>query len=139
MSDNKEIKSFLGTGWSFPPQFLDSTQGIRMSSDEEDIAESIYILLTTIPGERIMMPEYGCDLHSQVFKNIDPNTLTTMEDLIATAILYFEPRVRLESIDFDTSEQMEGKLSISITYEIKGVNSRRNMVYPFYMIEGTDL
>jgi uncharacterized protein len=137
MSDN--IKSFLGTGWSFPPQFLDSTQGIKMSSDEEDIAESIYILLTTMPGERIMNPEYGCDLHSQVFRNIDPNTLTTIQDLIATAILYFEPRVRLESVDFDLSGQLEGRMNISITYEIKGVNSRRNMVYPFYMIEGTDV
>lgn len=137
MSDN--IKSFLGTGWSFPPQFLDSTQGIKMSSDEEDISESIYILLTTIPGERIMNPEYGCNLHSQAFRNIDPNTLTTIEDLISTAILYFEPRVRLESVDFNLSDQMNGRLDISITYEIKGVNSRKNLVYPFYMIEATDI
>lgn len=137
MSDN--IKSFLGTGWSFPPQFLDSTQGIKMSSDEEDISESIYILLTTIPGERIMNPEYGCNLHSQAFRNIDPNTLTTIEDLISTAILYFEPRVRLESVDFNLSEQMNGRLDISITYEIKGVNSRRNLVFPYYMIEATDI
>ena len=137
MSDN--IKSFLGTGWSFPPQFLDTTQGIKMSSDDEDIAESIYILLTTIPGERIMNPEYGCDLHSQVFRNIDPNTLTTIEDLIATAILYFEPRIRLEKVSFDMAEQMEGRLNISLTYEDKGINSRKNMVYPFYLIEGTDL
>ena len=137
MSDN--IKSFLGTGWSFPPQFLDSTQGIRMSSDEEDIAEALYILLTTIPGERIMNPEYGCNLHSQVFRNIDPNTLTTIEDMISTAILYFEPRVRLESVDFDLSDQMNGRVNIQINYVVKGVNSRQNLVYPFYMIEATDI
>lgn len=137
MADN--IKSFLGTGWSFPPQFLDSTSGIKMTSNEDDIAESIYILLTTIPGERIMNPEYGCDLHSQVFQNINASTLTTIEDLISTAILYFEPRVRVENIYIDASNQLEGRLDVNITYVVKGVNSRRNMVYPFYLIEGTDL
>jgi uncharacterized protein len=132
-------KSFLGTGWSFPPQFLDTTEGIKMSHDDEDIAESIYILLTTLPGERIMTPEYGCDLHSQVYKNINRTTLTTIEDMILTAIQKFEPRVDVDNIFIDTSQQIDGKLSINITYIIKGVNSRKNLVYPFYLIEGTDV
>jgi phage baseplate assembly protein W len=132
-------KSFLGTGWSFPPQFLDTTEGIKMSHDDEDIAESIYILLTTLPGERIMMPDFGCDLHSQVYKNINRTTLTTIEDMILTAIQKFEPRVDVDNIFIDTSQQIDGKLSINITYIIKGVNSRKNLVYPFYLIEGTDV
>ncbi len=132
-------KSFLGTGWSFPPRFLDSDQGIQMSKDDEDIAESLYILLSTLPGERIMNPEYGCDLHSQVFQNINNSTKVIIEDLIATAILYFEPRVRLISVNVDDKGQMSGHVNVSITYEVKGVNSRKNMVYPFYLAEGTDL
>jgi phage baseplate assembly protein W len=132
-------KSFLGTGWSFPPRFLDSDQGIQMSQDDDDIAESLYILLSTLPGERIMNPEYGCDLHSQVFQNINNSTKVIIEDLIATAILYFEPRVRLISVNVDDKGQMSGMVNVSITYEVKGVNSRRNMVYPFYLAEGTDL
>jgi phage baseplate assembly protein W len=59
--------------------------------------------------------------------------------LIATAILYFEPRVRLISVDVSDQEQLNGIVSVSITYEVKGINSRRNMVYPFYLAEGTDL
>ena len=132
-------KSFLGSGWSFPPRFLDNTQGIEMSKDDDDIAESLYILLSTLPGERLMNPEYGCDLHSQVFKNITNSTKVIIEDLIATAILYFEPRVRLISVDVNDRGQMQGVITVSITYEVKGVNSRRNMVYPFYLAEGTDL
>ncbi len=132
-------KSFLGTGWAFPPQFLDSLGGVKMSSDEEDIRESIYILLTTTPGERVMNPAYGCDLHSQVFQNITANTLTAIEDMISTAILMFEPRVRVEAINIDTSMQIEGRLNIELIYEIKGVNSRKNLVYPFYLAEANDM
>lgn len=110
-----------------------------MSHDAEDIAESIYILLSTTPGERLMNPEYGCDLQSQVFSNINNTTKTIIEDLIATAILYHEPRVKVLSVDIDDSEQVEGRLNVHISYEIKGVNSRKNMVYPFYLVEGTDL
>jgi len=132
-------KSFLGTGWSFPPRFLESEQGIEMSRDDDDIAESLHILLSTIPGERLMNPEYGCDLQSQVFQNINNSTKVIIEDLIATAILYFEPRVRLIAVDVDDRGQVSGVVSVSITYEVKGVNSRRNMVYPFYLAEGTDL
>jgi len=131
--------SFLGTGWSFPPQFLDPHQGVRMSKDDEDIREALYILLSTLPGERLMNPEYGCDLHSQVFSGISNSTKTVIEDLITTAILYFEPRVTLVSINIDDSDQINGKLDVYLTYQVNGVNSRKNMVYPFYLAEGTDL
>jgi hypothetical protein len=62
-----------------------------------------------------------------------------IEDLIATAILYFEPRVNLIGVSVDDNGQMSGKINVSISYEVKGVNSRKNMVYPFYLAEGTDL
>ena len=72
----ENAKSFLGTGWSFPPRFSKQAEGLELSSFEDDIAESLYILLSTTPGERIMNPEYGCDLQSQVFQNIN-NTFTS--------------------------------------------------------------
>lgn len=137
--NSKKQKSFLGSGWSFPPQFLDSTQGIKMSHDDEDIREGLFILLSTLPGERLMNPEFGCDLHSQVFQNINNSTINTIKDLISTAILYFEPRVTILSIDVDSSQQMSGRLDVYLSYEVKGINSRRNMVYPFYLVEGTDI
>jgi phage baseplate assembly protein W len=137
MAEDK--KSFLGSGWSFPPRFLDSTEGLELSHDDQDIAESIYILLSTTPGERVMNPGYGCNLHSMVFASVNASMKTRMEDLISTAILYYEPRINLVAINIDSTDQMEGKLDIGIVYEIKGTNSRKNMVYPFYLTEGTDI
>lgn len=134
-----ENKSFLGSGWSFPPRFLDSTEGLELSHDDRDIAESIYILLSTTPGERVMNPDYGCNLHSMVFSSVSTSMKTRMEDLISTAILYYEPRINLVAINIDDSNQIDGKLEINIVYEIKGTNSRKNMVYPFYLTEGTDI
>lgn len=136
-----EIKAddFLGVGWSFPPRFEQSSNGIYMPRADEDIREAIFILLSTQPGERVMNPDFGCDLQGQVFKQIDNSTINEIKDLIATAILYFEPRVRLEEISVDTSGEMDGRLDIHLEYTVIQANSRTNMVYPFYFIEGTNL
>ncbi len=134
-----ENKSFLGSGWSFPPRFLESTSGLELSHDDRDIAESILILLSTTPGERVMNPRYGCDLHSMVFANLNKSNKTLLKDMISTSILYFEPRIDVESITIDDSQLIEGKVEIKLVYMIKGTNSRKNMVYPFYLTEGTDI
>ena len=134
-----ENKSFLGSGWSFPPRFLESTEGLEISHNEQDIAESIFILLSTTPGERVMNPEYGCDLQSMVFTSMNLSNQTRIEDMINTAIMYFEPRVNVVSISVKSPDKLLGKLDVSITYEIKGTNSRKNMVYPFYLSEGTHI
>ncbi len=138
MADNTN-KSFLGSGWSFPPRFAHSEAGLELSHDENDIAESIFILLSTQPGERVMNPAFGCDLHSQVFASITNSTKTRIEDIVATAILYHEPRVSVMAIEIEVVDVLKGHLNISITYDIKGTNSRKNMVYPFYLSEGTDI
>ena len=135
----KENKSFLGSGWSFPPRFMESTDGLELSHNEQDIAESIFILLSTTPGERVMNPRYGCDLQSMVFSTMSNSNKTRIEDMINTAILYFEPRIRVVAIKIESPDQLNGKLEINITYDIKGTNSRKNMVYPFYLSEGTDI
>ncbi len=135
----KENKSFLGSGWSFPPRFMESTDGLELSHNDQDIAESIFILLSTTPGERVMNPKYGCDLQSMVFSSMSTSNKTRIEDMINTAILYFEPRVRVVAITINSTDQLNGRLEISITYDIKGTNSRKNMVYPFYLSEGTDI
>lgn len=135
----KENKSFLGSGWSFPPRFMESTDGLELSHNEQDIAESIFILLSTTPGERVMNPKYGCDLQSMVFSTMSNSNKTRIEDMINMAILYFEPRIRVVAIKIESPDQLNGKLEINITYDIKGTNSRKNMVYPFYLSEGTDI
>ena len=132
-------KSFLGTGWSFPPRFDAASGDVEMVSEETDIRQSLYIILTTIPGERVMWPTFGCDIFGQVFARIDTTTETYMRGLITDAILYYEPRITLEEVLFTEDEQLEGRLYIDLTYTIRKTNSRSNVVFPFYLREGTNI
>ncbi len=132
-------QSFLGTGWSFPPQFDKSDSKTRMLKDEADIQSSLEILLSTRQGERVMLPDYGCDLHELVFEPLTTTFKTYIADLIRTAILYYEPRIEVEKIDLNDTGELEGRILITITYKVRATNSRFNFVYPFYKNEGTDL
>lgn len=132
-------KSFLGTGWAFPPQFDQQAASVSMISDEEDIRSSLEILLSTRPGERVMQPRYGCNLDELLFEPLTTTFKTYMKDLVATAILYFEPRIEVNKIDMDETNELEGKVIISIEYTIRSTNSRFNFVYPYYKTEGTEV
>jgi phage baseplate assembly protein W len=131
--------TFLGRGWSFPPTFNRSRPGVDMLEHEADIASSLEILLSTLPGERIMLPQYGCNLTELVFESLDTRMKTLMADKVESAILYHEPRIDLESVSLDDSRELEGVVLIEIIYRVKSTNSRFNFVYPYYKQEGTDI
>ena len=132
-------KSFLGEGWGFPPEFNKSAKMVMMTSGEEDIKKSIEILLSTRLGERVMVPDYGCNLEELLFQPLDLSLKTYVKDLIKTAILYHEPRIDVLSIDIDTTNELSGELLVKIEYMIRVTNSRGNMVYPFYKEEGSEI
>ncbi|MCJ8208328.1 GPW/gp25 family protein [Mucilaginibacter sp. RS28] len=133
------IQSFLGTGWGFPPTFDKVSNGVRMSSDMKDIEESIWLILGTIPGERIMQPEFGCDLRKMGFERIDSNLVSSLNHVIYHALLNFEPRVNFTGADVLGRDDADGILTIQINYTIISTNTRHNIVYPFYLVEGTNL
>ena len=110
-----------------------------MSSDEKDIAESLHVLLSTRPGERIMVPGYGCSLESLLFESINLTLTTQITELIRTAILYYEPRIDLENVTLNQDYVLDGRIDIILDYRIRTTNSRQNMVYPFYRLEGNDI
>ncbi len=132
-------KSFLGTGWGFPPEFNRTTKAVKMLEDEADIKSSLEILLSTRLGERIMVPGYGCNLDELMFKPLNLTLKTFVVDLIKTAILYHEPRIDVNKINIDPTNELEGVLLINLDYTIRTTNSRKNMVYPFYKVEGNEL
>lgn len=136
MADNN---SFLGTGWRFPPAFDLTDRHAMLVSAEDDIRESLHILFSTKPGERIMQPDYGCDLHAMVFAELDVSTITAIQDTIRRAVLHFEPRIILDGVDVDDARTIEGILILHLNYTVRTTNTRSNMVYPFYFLEGTDL
>lgn len=131
--------SFLGRGWSFPPAFDLNRAEVDMLEDEDDIASSLEILLTTGLGERIMLPQYGCNLDEMVFENLDSRIRALMADKVESAILYHEPRVELESVKLNDNSGLAGVVTIEIIYRVKATNSRFNFVFPYYKAEGTDI
>lgn len=130
---------FLGTGWSFPPEFNETEGKLIMTTDVEDINNSLIILLSTRPGERVMFPDYGCDLQEMLFKPLNLTLITQMKGIIERAILYHEPRINILSIDIDTQEELEGEVLIKIDYEVRNTNTRSNIVFPFYKGEATEI
>jgi hypothetical protein len=108
-----------------------------MVSDEEDIRQSLMLLLSTIPGERPMKPEYGCVLHSILFDPIRTASPFMIRDAIETAILYFEPRIKVDDVKLDLSREREGRIDVEVQYTVRSRNVRYNIVFPFYKIEGT--
>lgn len=130
-------KSFLGRGWSFPPRF--SSTGIEMVEAEEDIMESIRIILLTSPGERVLNPQFGCDLKSQTFAKLNTGTISSLQDKIRRSLLFFEPRIQVEEIHIFPSDEKQGGVRIEIQYLVRATNNRANVVFPFYLNEGTDI
>jgi uncharacterized protein len=134
-----ELKSFLGTGWSFPPTFDSNGKNVRMVSDEEDIAESLRILLSTQQGERLMRPDYGCNLRQFIFERQDSTFVAGLNHVIYQALLNFEPRVNFIDASIVDRNDLDGMLHIQVNYTIIITNTRHNIVFPFYLLEGTNL
>lgn len=127
---------YLGKGWSFPPRFKRQEKSIHMVEAEQDIEQSLKILLSTRIGERFLQPEFGCNLEDLLFENLDLTTRKLVEDRIKTAVLYYEARIDLEKVSFVTAGETEGRLSLELTYRVRATNSRYNMVIPYYELTG---
>ncbi len=130
-------QSFLGIGWSFPPTFTEQGGEVEIVSGNEDIQQSLKILLSTRLGERVMREDYGCDLTDMLFEEVDQSLINALTTLVTDAILYYEPRIVMNRLDVSDSGIEEGLLLISIDYTVSATNSRYNMVYPFYLNEAS--
>ena len=130
-----EKNSFIGQGWSFPPTFFQSERGVEMTAGEKNVEENIRIILSTIPGERILHPDFGCNLHAYVFEEFDQQLITGIRTLVYDALLEYEPRIHLNEVTVQADRNDSVKLIISVEYTLRTTNSRYNLVYPFYLNE----
>lgn len=135
MAESK--KSFLGTGWSFPPTFTRAGYTVEMVSDDLDIQQSLWILFSTSLGERIMLPGYGSQIWQTVFRNITTTLMTELEDYVRTAVLAWEARIDVDEVSVQPDATQDGLVLITVYYTIRRTNARNNFVYPFYLQEGT--
>ncbi|MEC4676425.1 MAG: GPW/gp25 family protein [Nitrospirota bacterium] len=129
-------KDFLGAGWKYPVR-AGFDGKIVMSQYEEDIKEAIWIILGTAKGERVMRPDFGCGIYDYVFAPINTATITLVENSVQEALTLWEPRIKLQKVEVSTEEADKGRLLISIDYIVRSTNNRFNLVYPFYLKEGS--
>jgi|TARA_B110000483_G_scaffold180347_1_gene213229 hypothetical protein len=132
-------KSFLGKGWSFPPTFDRKLGDVQMVTMEEDIKQSLEIYFSTKLGERIMRNDYGCFLHSQVFELANESLIQGLSKELERSINVFEPRILITEIRATKTDSSEGLIEINVAYEIRATNNRSNIVFPFYLNEGTSI
>jgi len=139
MNDQGNDRNFIGIGWSFPPHFDRASKSLKMTEGVEDINSSLFILLSTIVGERVMDMSYGCNLEDMVFESLDTSTITFLKSKVEKAILFYEARIEVQKIEMNTQNILEGVILIEIEYIVSATNSRFNFVYPFLREEGTEL
>ena len=130
--------SLLGRGWAFPVTFSAESHQVHMAEDEDDIQQSLIILLNTTLGERIMRPDYGANMEDLLFEALNVTTANMIANRIKKAILFHEPRVKTEDIDL-RPDYNEGRIEVLVEYLIIATNNRRNLVYPYLFTEATDL
>ena len=127
---------FLGKGWAFPPAFFAGGSELSMAEGEEDIRQSLWILLTTSLDERVMEPEYGTDLKAFLFEEMDQSLINLIRTEVENTILNHEPRIEVEEVRVEEGKE-NGLLYITVEYLISATNNRYNITYPFYLNEAS--
>jgi uncharacterized protein len=132
LKSNIEMNSnFLGVGWTSPVK-LENNQ-IVMAHYEECVRQSIWTILSTARGERLMRPDFGCGIHDLVFANNSAGTIGTAIDEVRQALIEWEPRIDVLDVDASPDPSQPNRLLIQVNYQVRTTNNRFNLVYPFYL------
>jgi phage baseplate assembly protein W len=126
-------ESFIGRGIAYPMR-IGPDGGIALTSREEEIAESIRLILGTSPGERPMRPDFGCPIHEHIFAPADATTTGLIAFEVRNSLRRWEPRIEVTDVTVAPADDQPSLLYIDITYTIRSTNDRRNLVFPFYVI-----
>jgi phage baseplate assembly protein W len=126
---------FLGRGWAFPPAFSKAAHSVALVEDDEDIRQSLHILLHTAKGERVMVPTYGCDLWKYVFRTVTTSLLSELRDVVRNAIEEWEQRVDLLEVQAVQNPDWPGRVDIDVAFRVRQTNVAGNLVFPFYLAD----
>lgn len=135
-TDNFDRKAFLGRGWAMPVTLDLRTGRVAFVEYEDDIRESIRIVLETAPGERVMRPNFGCGIHDLVYANLDTTTIQRVRSLVEEALRRCEARIEVLKVMVDDQAIQDGQLLIEVEYRVRKTNQTDNLVFPFYFGEG---
>jgi phage baseplate assembly protein W len=131
-----ERKAFLGRGWAMPVSIDPRTGMVATVEYEEDIRQSILIILETAPGERVMRPNFGCGIHEMVFASIDSTSIQLIRSTVEEALRRCEARIDVLGVTVDEAATAEGRLEVEVEYRVRKTNQTGNLVFPLYFREG---
>ncbi len=133
-----EIKNFLGCGFNFPLK-VDRDGGIAMSTFEQNVEQSIQIIIGTAPGERQMRPVFGCKIHDLLFAPANITTCTMASLHVKESLVLNEPRIKHIEVQCKLDDKESNRLNLHINYTVRASNNLFNRVYPFYLRREEDL
>jgi len=128
------FKIFLGKGWQFPVA-VDGGGALAVAEYEESVRQSIWVVLGTAKGERVMRPDFGCGIYDMVFGVNSSTAASEAAEEVRDALVSFEPRI--DVLNVEVSPGGDGEvLYVSIDYQVRATNTVFNLVYPFYLEGG---
>jgi uncharacterized protein len=128
-------EGFLGRGWAFP--IRPGADGrLRLTQQEEAVRNSIFLILSTAPGERLMRTEFGCGIHDLVFQANTAGLRGTVRNRVQESLVRWEPRIDVLEVRVETDPQAAHHLLVRVDYRIRANNALYNLVYPFFLQEG---
>jgi phage baseplate assembly protein W len=125
-------KSFLGKGWKFPVE-VDRAGGVATAEDEAAIRQSIHVIIGTAPGERVMRPYFGCQIHELLYAPNNMSTASLAAHFAKEALTKWEPRIAEVEVQASPNDDEPNRLDLSVSYRVRSSNASRNLVYPFYL------
>jgi len=131
-----ECKDFLGRGWANPVELDLRTGKVATVDYEDDIRQSMLIILETAPGERVMRPNFGCGIHDLVFTSLDSTTIQLIRSNVEEALRRCEARIDVLSVEVEEDASVNGQLIVEIEFRVRKTNQTGNLVFPFYCREG---
>ena len=135
MSRPDPQRAFLGVGWTFPVCL--SGGRIETSQYEKDIREAILIILRTNRNERLMRPEFGAGLRDFLFEPVSAETMERVRNRVNGALIDWEPRIDVLAVNVTVDVSTPNVLQIEMKYRVRATNTQHNLVYPFYLEEGS--
>lgn len=131
-------RGFLGVGWKFPVEVDPVTGRVRSTSSEENIQESVRLILLTGKGERMMHPDFGCDLQKYLFGVVTYTACTQMAQEARQALIRWEPRITDIETRAEPDPQDSARILLHVSYVVRATNNPYNLVYPYYINEGLE-
>lgn len=123
----------IGRGWHFPP-IIGPRGGMLKTTERNELEQSIFIILSTTPGQRVMRPSFGSRLNELIFEPNNTHTAAKAVRYVMEALGMWEPRIRVINVRASPDPQEAGRMLITIQYEVKATHDRRSLVHPFYLI-----